>query len=62
MTPASEPRDTDGYPIRRTLDTIWVRRRLMGSLALLLAVITAVVTLVLPRTYTSITTFMPQGS
>ncbi|HET7469344.1 MAG TPA: Wzz/FepE/Etk N-terminal domain-containing protein [Gemmatimonadales bacterium] len=62
MTLATEPRDTDGYPLRRTLDTIWRRRRLMGMLAGALAVITAVVTLVLPRTYTSITTFMPQGS
>jgi uncharacterized protein involved in exopolysaccharide biosynthesis len=62
MTPATEPRDTDGFPLRRTLDTIWRRRRLMGTLALVLAVITALVTLVLPRTYTSITTFMPQAS
>jgi uncharacterized protein involved in exopolysaccharide biosynthesis len=62
MTPATEPRDTDGLPLRRTLDIIWRRRRLMGTLALVLAVITAVVTLVLPRSYTSVTTFMPQAS
>jgi uncharacterized protein involved in exopolysaccharide biosynthesis len=34
----------------------------MGTLALVLAAITAVVTLVLPRSYTSISTFMPQAS
>ncbi|HET9726835.1 MAG TPA: Wzz/FepE/Etk N-terminal domain-containing protein [Gemmatimonadales bacterium] len=62
MTPATEPRDTEGLPLRRTLDTIWRQRRLMGALALVLAIITAVVTLILPRSYTSITTFMPQAS
>ena len=62
MTTATAPLDSDGFPLRRTLDTIWRQRRLMGGLALTLAVITAVVTLVLPRSYTSVTTFMPQAS
>jgi uncharacterized protein involved in exopolysaccharide biosynthesis len=62
MTPTTEPRDTDGLPLHRTLDIIWRRRRLMGALALILAVITGVVTLVLPRSYTSVTTFMPQAA
>ena len=62
MTPAAEPRDPDGLPLRRTLDSIWRQRRLMGALALALAVVTVVVSLILPRSYTSITTFMPQAS
>jgi uncharacterized protein involved in exopolysaccharide biosynthesis len=62
MTTAIEPRDSEGFPLRRTLETIWRQRRMMGALALALAVITAVVTLVLPRSYTSVTTFMPQAS
>jgi uncharacterized protein involved in exopolysaccharide biosynthesis len=61
MTPSTEPRDTEGLPFRRTVDSIWRHRRLLGGLALSLSLVTAVVTLILPRSYTSVTTFMPQS-
>lgn len=68
MTPArdespTEPmgRDPDGVPLHLAFDVARRSRRLVGGLALAVCVVVLAITLAQSRTYTSVTTFMPQA-
>lgn len=57
----SAPRSTDDVSLLRIVNVLLAHRRLMVGLPLALSALVLVVTLVLPRTYTSQASFMPQG-
>ena len=57
----SKPRDPDGVAIREAVEAVWRHRRLIGALATGLSFVVVVITLLQPRTYSSVTTFMPQS-
>jgi len=57
----SRPHDPDGVAIGEALAAVWRHRRLIGVLATGLSCVVVVITLLQPRTYSSVTTFMPQS-